>query len=70
MDTRIVSAYANGQRTHACARTRRVLESHPRSRTEAYPLYVLTKDVLKRVVDGKCKIINTNLGKLHQAHTI
>ena len=45
--------------------TTRVLESYPRSRTEAYPLYMLTKDVLRRVVDNKCSIINTNLGNLN-----
>ena len=41
-----------------------ILDSHPRSRTETYPLYLLTKDVLRRVTTDKCTIINTTLNKL------
>jgi hypothetical protein len=41
-----------------------ILDSHPRSRTEAYPLYLLTKDVLRRISTNKCKIINHTLDKL------
>jgi hypothetical protein len=41
-----------------------ILESHPRSRTEAYPLYLLTKDVLRRISTNKYKIINHTLDKL------
>ena len=41
-----------------------VLDSHPRSRTETYPLYLLTKDILRRVATDKCAVINTTLTKL------
>jgi hypothetical protein len=41
-----------------------VFDTHPRSRTEAYPLYLLTKDVLKRVATDKCLVINTTLSNL------
>ena len=43
-----------------------ILDSHPRSRTETYPLYLLTKDVLRRVSASKCKIINTTMDKLRE----
>jgi chaperonin cofactor prefoldin len=41
-----------------------ILDSHPRSRTEAYPLYLLTKDVLKQVATDKCLVINSTLSNL------
>ena len=37
---------------------------HPRSRTEAYPLYLLTRDILQRVASDKLKIINSEIDEL------
>ena len=41
-----------------------VLQIQPRARTEVYPLYLLTKDILRRVATNKCRIINSRLAEL------
>jgi len=38
-----------------------ISNTHPRLRTDVYPLYMMTKDVLQRLVDDKCQIINVEL---------
>ena len=37
---------------------------HPRARTEAYPLLLLTKDILQRVATDKLTIINSEIDDL------
>jgi hypothetical protein len=43
-----------------------VLQSSPRSRTEVYPLYLLTKDILRRVAADKCMVINYTMIRLRE----
>jgi len=43
-----------------------VLQSHPRTRTETYPLYLLTKDLLQRLTEDKCRIIDSRYDALKE----
>jgi len=38
-----------------------LLHVQPRARTETYPLYLLTKEVLTRVTKGRCEIFNSKI---------
>jgi len=41
-----------------------ILSVQPRSRTETYPLYVLTKDMLKRIAQGRLAVISSRQERL------
>ena len=43
-----------------------VLQSQPRTRTETYPLYLLTKDLLQRLTEEKCEVIDSRYAALQE----